>query len=88
MPSPLFLRILRWLPNIVVLLAIAAVTIGPFSWIVLGLAIFGKVWNGFSRYLAGQAHSSAGFHVTVALLSIICSFVVSILHLFSIYRFH
>lgn len=87
MPNPGIVRLLIWLPNIAVILAIVAVIVGSFSWTVLALAILGKIENGFAKFLAGKGHQAAGLHIGIAVILIISSFAVSLLHLFSSYRF-
>ena len=86
-PSLGFMRLLTWIPNIAVLLAIIAVVVGAFSWIVLGLGLAGKIQNGFAKFLAGQGHPGAGQHIGIALILILSSLVVSLLHIFSRYQF-
>jgi len=86
-PNPVILRLLMWAPNIAIILAIVAVFAVSFSWIVLGLAVFAKVENGFARFLAGRGHQAARLHVGLAFIAIPSSLVVSLLHIFSSYRF-
>lgn len=84
MPSFGAMRVLMALPNIVVGIAIFAVIFRSFSWVVLGVALFGKSWNGFARWLAGQGHPTAGIHIAIALLALGTALVLSFLHIFRI----
>jgi len=86
-PSLGAIRLLLWLPNIAIVLAIVAVILGPFSWLVIGLSLAAKIQNGFARFLAGQGHKAAGLHISIALILILASFVVSLIHIFSSYQF-
>lgn len=87
MPSFGAARLLMVLPNILLLIAVISVAFRGFSWVVVGAALIAKFWNGFARYLAGGGHPSAGFHVIIAVLFLLTTLAISLLHIFRVIHF-
>lgn len=85
MPSFGFMTLMTWLPNIALVLALAAVVFRDFSWVVLGVALLAKIENGFARWLARQDHPTTGFHFISGLLLLVASLILSLLHIFHIF---
>lgn len=80
------MRFTALLPSIVLAAAIGALIIATFSWLVLGVALFQRVWNGFARWLAARGHPAAVLHIAIALFATLSSIVLTALHAFSVYR--
>ncbi len=87
-PSFGFIKLLTWLPNIAIILALIAVIASFFSWIVLGLALLTKFLNSFAKYTAGKGQGVSGTLSLSALTSIPISLIASLAHIFSDYQFY
>lgn len=87
-PSTALIGCLMFLPNLVLLLGVVAVVVREFSWIVLFLALAGRVMHGFARWLVARGERLARTYAPIAVLLIALSFVLSILHLFDVFTFY
>lgn len=85
--SPGLLKALAWIPNLAVVYAILAIIVASFSWSVLTMALFAKLWHGFARHLSSMGHGSASGHIALAILTLLISIGISTIHITTLYRF-
>lgn len=84
--APQLLGCLMAIPTAIAILAVVAVVVRDFSWIVLTLGLFARVWHGFARWLVGGGHPGAKTQVMVAVTALFASLVASLLHLLDFVR--